>query len=71
MQVFILVRLTFNRLDEFEKLFMRMFLVTLTSHAAGDNIKCGKQGTGPVSFIIMRDGATASSLEGQTRLGAI
>ena len=71
MQVFLLVRLTFTRLDDCEKFFMGLLLVTRTSHAARGNLECGEQGICPVSFIIMRDGATASFLEWQAGLGAI
>ena len=62
MQVFILVGLNFNLLDEFEKLFMGMLLVSLTRHATSGNIECCKKCTCPVSLIIMRDGSTASFL---------
>ena len=63
MQVFLLLRLPLNGLEEFEKLFMCMLLIALPGHAAGDHLECGKQGPGPVSFIIMRDGSTAPFLE--------
>ena len=62
MQFLILLRLTFNLLEEFEKLFMCMFLIAFTGDATGGNIKCRKQCTGAVSFIIMRYGSTASFL---------
>ena len=71
MQVLLLVCLPFNGLDKFEKLFMGMLLITRPGHAVGDHIECGKQGTGPVSFIIMRHGPTAPFLEWQPRLCAI
>ncbi len=70
-QVFLLVRLTVNRLEECEKLLMGLFLITCPSHAASGHLECGQQGTGSVSCIIMGDGAPAAFLEGQTRLGAI
>ncbi len=63
MQVFLLVRLPFHRLDECEKLFMGMLLVTFPGYTASGNLEGGKQGTRPVSFIIMRDGSTAAFLE--------
>ena len=62
MQVFILVSLSFNRLEEFEKLFMCMLLVTLTGDTTSSNIKRRKKRTGAVSFIIMRDSPTTSFL---------
>ena len=52
MQVFILVSLTFNLLDEFEKLFMCMRLVTLTGHATGGDIEGGKKGARPISLAL-------------------
>ncbi len=43
MQLFVLVSLTFNLLEEFEKLFVRVLLVTLTGHATRGNIECCKK----------------------------
>lgn len=62
MQFLILLRLRFNLLEKFKKLFVGMFLIALTGDATGGNIKCCKQGTSAVSFIIMRYGSTASFL---------
>ena len=62
MEFFALFRLIFNLLEKVEKLFMGMLLVTLTGHVTGGNFKCCKQGTGAVSFIIMRDGSSTPFL---------
>ena len=62
MQVLIFVSFSFNLLEEFQKLFMRVLLITLTDHAPNGNIECCKKRTSPVSLIIMRYGSTATFL---------
>ena len=54
MQVLVPVRLCFNRLEEFKKLFMCMLLVTLAGHVTRGDIERCKECTGAVSFMGLR-----------------
>lgn len=58
-------------LDEAEELLMPVPLVAFPNYLSFGDLEGGKQGGRSVAFVVVGEGSTTASLQGQPRLGAI
>src|SRR6516164_7512963 len=64
-------KLLIQSAQEAQELLMPMSLITLANHLPPEGFQSGKQGSGAVTFIVVRHRSTPPFLDGQSRLRSI